>query len=214
MYHGVETVTNSQIWKRNLWKQAIINIKFKIPTFKHLNHKTFSFHHHILRLLNFVKKAFKQKKTFFPRLIMFAGFLQKNLIKRTIKTFLRKNTNCYAFSSKVATFIVFEKESSVFFSKLIHSSGKPQIFDVLGIPTIPVPSYCKFATIRSKKFLIFSRLNKLADVAWRQWRTSGIKNVRNSAFEMEFFLPCSKNWAKKTILEDICFFEDFSKAVC
>ena len=76
-----------------------------------------------------------------------SDFLPKNVIIRAEKTFSRIITISYAFYSKFAKFIDFEKTSSFFRETHPFFQKKPQILNVLRNLTISVEFYGKFATI-------------------------------------------------------------------
>ena len=104
--------------------------------------RTTCYHQHTLCLPVFVKKAFKEMKTFFCQKTLsssfflkfpnwkFADFLfKKSLMIRAGKTILQNSTIWYAFYSKFATFSDFEKKIMFFLEKPIYFSKKTQNFE-------------------------------------------------------------------------------------
>ena len=73
--------------------------------------------------------------------------MSKKLIMRAEKTFLRNNTIWYAFYSKFATFMHFEKNLFFFRKTHLFFFKKNQILNVLRDLIISVAFYGKFATI-------------------------------------------------------------------
>ena len=154
-----------------------------------MDNKTVCYHRHILRLPFFVKKAYEKMKTFsfleknhyvhpsyfqiFPTFKIF-WYTKKNFLIREEKTLLRNNTIWYAFYSKFASFIHFEK-NQVFSGKPIYFFQKKHKFwtfwEISLFQSHSTANFLKFG-----KNFTFSNVTILPMlVCWRErnWQTSG-----------------------------------------
>ena len=121
---------------------------------------------------------------------------EKNIKNGRKERFSETKTFQYAFHSSFATFGDFEK--SKFFRKLFKKvlflffRKKTQVLNFSRFFTISVALYGKFATFRSKNFMI-GEVNKLADVAWAQLAIVGLKKFH---FRWRFCFLILKNMAQ------------------